>query len=100
MSAVNENLIRDVVAEVMGRLGGAPASAKPAASSPTAPCGCNGKAHSLTAPGLRGKYGVFQDANEAGTAAHEAFLQLQQKGVAARTKIVEIVKTLCDANAE
>jgi len=32
-------------------------------------------------------------------AAHEAFLQLQQKGVAARRKIEEIVKTFADKNA-
>src|SRR5207249_12117605 len=44
-------------------------------------------------------FGVFQDANEACAAAHEAFLQLQQKGVAARRKIEEIVKTFADKNA-
>ena len=42
---------------------------------------------------------MFQDAHEACAAAHEAFLQLQQKGVAARRKIEEIVKTLADKNA-
>ena len=43
---------------------------------------------------------MFQDADEACAAAHEAFLQLQKKGVAARRKIVEIVKTMAEANAE
>src|SRR5262245_8499854 len=106
MSAVNEGLIRDVVAEVLGRLGGAPAprtpSAAPAASPAPAPsCGCQGKGNGATAsPGLRGKFGVFQDANEACQAAQEAFLQLQQKGVAARRKVEEIVKTLSDKKAE
>src|SRR5438093_3466841 len=102
MSTVNESLIRDIVSEVLGRLGGAPASAKPVvapASSPSS-CGCNGKAHSAANPALRGKFGVFQDADQACAAAHEAFLQLQQKGVAARRKIEEIVRTLCDKNAE
>jgi aldehyde dehydrogenase len=33
-------------------------------------------------------------------AAHEAFLQLQQKGLAARARIVEIIKTMATANAE
>src|SRR5438093_5362656 len=102
MSTVNESLIRDIVSEVLGRLGGAPASAKPVvapASSPSS-CACNGKGYSAAAPGLRGKFGVFQDADQACAAAHEAFLQLQQKGVAARRKIEEIVKTLCDKNAE
>jgi aldehyde dehydrogenase len=95
MSAINETLIRDVVAEVLGRLG------QPAAA-PAAPlkeaCGCdNGR---VTAVGIgRGKHGVFQDANEACVAAHGAFLQLRQKGVAARAKVVEIVKTMADTNA-
>src|SRR6185436_10452131 len=96
MSAVNETLIRDVVAEVLGRLNGAPASpartAAPAASKQD--CGCNGKGHSSSSPARRGNLGVFEDANEACVAAQEAFLQLQQKGVAARVKIVEIVKSM------
>lgn len=33
-------------------------------------------------------------------AAHEAFLQLREKGIEARTKIVDIIKTMADANAE
>ena len=108
MSAVSETLIREVVAEVIGRLntGSTPVKPAPAAAlSPSAvpsaqSCGCdhtnkNGK----RSPSLRGKYGVFQDANEACSAAQEAFLQLQEKGVAARRKIEEIVKTLADKNA-
>src|SRR6185436_12316883 len=43
---------------------------------------------------------VFADANEACAAAHEAFLQLQEKGVAARRKVEEIVKELAEKNAE
>ncbi|MSU62523.1 MAG: aldehyde dehydrogenase family protein [Pedosphaera sp.] len=100
MSAVNEALIRDVVQEVLGRLGRVPAAN--AASTPTstpAPtdqaCGCVGKASA----GAKGQYGVFPSANEACEAAQAAFLQLQVKGVAARAKVVEIVKTLTDANA-
>src|SRR5216117_1681222 len=100
MSTINESLIRDVVSEVLGRLGGgaAPKTATEPASAPHS-CGCNGKAHSAANPALRGKFGVFQDADQACAAAHEAFLQLQQKGVAARRKIEEIVKTLADKNA-
>ncbi len=113
MSAVNETLIRDVVAEVLGRLGktGAPA-AKPAAAPAPAPaatpscnCGTTTASASVSAPSGgsissgRGKYGVFPDANSACAAAHEAYLQLQKKGVAARAKVVEIVKTMADANA-
>jgi aldehyde dehydrogenase len=100
MSAVNETLIRDVVAEVLARLGGAPAAAKAApAPAAKADCGCGGKSAS-SGPALRGKFGVFSDANEACAAAHESFQQLQKAGVAARVKIVEIVKAMAEANAE
>jgi len=105
MSAVNETLIRDVVAEVLGRIGGAtttvttsaPAAPAPAAKSES--CGCGTK-KATSAPALRGKYGVFATADEACAAAQEAFLQLQQKGMAARRKIEEIVKTMAEKNAE
>ena len=101
MSAINESLIRDVVSEVLGRLGGAPTPKAPApAPAPAQPaCGCNGQGHSSTSPGLRGNFGVFQEANEACAAAHEAFLQLQQKGVAARRTIEQIVKTFTHQHA-
>jgi aldehyde dehydrogenase len=101
MSTVNETLIRDVVQDVLGRLGRTPSS-KPAPAPPSASaasdkaCGCNGKPSGGSS---RGSYGVFQTANEACEAAQGAFLQLQQKGVAARAKVVEIVKTMADANA-
>ena len=106
MSAVNETLIRDVVAEVLGRLGGTTtATARPLPSPAPAPaatngCGCGTKKTSATGVALRGKFGVFTDANEACAAAQESFLQLQQKGMAARRKIEEIVKALAEKNAE
>jgi len=100
MNTVNETLIRDVVAEVLGRLNGGPKSVATFAPA-TSSCSCNGNTHATSiAPALRGKFGVFTDANEACAAAHESFLRLQKSGVAARVKMVEIVKTLCDANAE
>ena len=106
MSAVNENLIRDVVAEVLGKLGGsstATATAKPVAPSAPAPksesCGCSVKKSSSN-PALRGKFGVFATAEEACEAAQEAFLQLKEKGIEARRKIENIVKTLAEKNAE
>ena len=99
MNAVNEALVRDIVSEVLGRLGGvAPQPSAPTNASPD--CGCNGKAKSTAAPGLRGKFGVFADADEACVAAQEAFGQLQKKGVEARRKIETIVKTLAEKNAE
>jgi len=104
MSAVNETLIRDVVAEVLGKLGGTTTTTKPSPA-PSAPapksdsCGCNVK-KSSAAPALRGKFGVFATADEACGAAQEAFLQLKEKGIAARRKIEEIVKALAEKNAE
>ena len=104
MSAVNENLIRDVVAEVLGKLGStATVTAKPSPAPVPAPksdsCGCGTK-KATSAPALRGKFGVFATADEACEAAQEAFLQLKEKGIAARRKIEEIVKALAEKNAE
>ena len=100
MSAINETLIRDVVAEVLGRLGQAPAAkAAPSPSAPKEAPASGGNGHTTAVTIGRGKHGVFQDANEACAAAHSGFLQLKQKGVAARAKVVEIVKALAEANA-
>jgi aldehyde dehydrogenase len=97
MSNVNETLIRDVVAEVLGRLG--QVGAQPALAVPQEKaCGC-GNGHSSAKTSGRGTFGVFQDANEACEAAHSGFLQLRQKGIAARARIVEIIKTMAEANA-
>jgi len=96
---INETLIRDIISEVLGRLGpnSVPQAVAPAPVAAPA-CGCGEKPAGASGAS-RGKFGVFQDANEACEAAHGAYLQLQQKGVAARAKIVEIVKAMCDANA-
>ena len=89
MSVVNENLIRDVVAEVLSRLGQRAAPGGSNAPSNGASCGSDGNraATVVTSAGTRGKFGVFQDANEACQAAQESFAQLQKKGVEARRKI-------------
>ncbi len=102
MSAVNEALIRDVVADVLGRLGqpAAPVRPSPSPTPPAQPCGCNGNGQVSSGNPGRGRYGVFADANDACTAAYAGFLQLRQKGIAARARIVEIVKTMADAKAE
>jgi len=107
MSTINESLVRDIVAEALARLnGGTPAPKRETSpvsvasvSSSAQACNCEHK-KSGSSPALRGKYGVFQDANEASAAAHESFRQLQEKGVAARRKVEEIVKSLADKNAE
>jgi len=107
MSAVNETLIREVIEEVLGRLGApaaAPAAAKarpaaeptpsaPKPKPPEKPCGCP------VPRGSKHRYGVFQDANEACAAAQDSFEQLSAAGVAGRLRVIEIVKTLCEANA-
>src|SRR5467141_234333 len=101
MSAINEALIRDVVAEVLGRLGkaGGDSTIGAVRTTPKESCGCGGNGHVSGGSIRSGKYGVFQDPNEACAAAHAGFLQLKQKGMAARAKVVEIVKTMADANA-
>lgn len=98
MSAINETLIREVVAEVLGRLE-PPVSPS---SSPAPPKGGRpaGESQSPSAkPSGHGKHGIFQDASEACAAAQTGFLQLQKKGVAARARVVEIIKRLCQINA-
>src|SRR5215471_4386730 len=99
MSAINESLVRDVVAEVMARLGQTPGAKLKSAASPALAkeaCQC-GNGHPRS--GGSTKHGVFQDANEACAAAHAGFLQLKEKGVAAREKVVEIIKTMAEAKA-
>jgi len=76
MSAVNETLIRDVVAEVLGRLGSGTVTAANLSPvpAPAAPAPAPRPASSNT--GLRGRFGVFATADEACAAAQESFLQL------------------------
>lgn len=95
-TAINEALIRDVVQEVLGRLGGsvAPAPRTGNGTAAKADCGC----HKRNGAGVK-HFGVFQDAAEACAAAADAFHQLQEKGVEARRKIVDIIKTMADVNA-
>jgi aldehyde dehydrogenase len=99
MSVVNEALIRDVVAEVLSRLGGAPVAPKPAVAGNGPACGCDGAPARAAQAGPRGRFGVFTEASDACEAAQGAFEQLRQKGVEARRKIVDIVKTLANTNA-
>jgi aldehyde dehydrogenase len=97
---VNETLIRDVVAEVLGRLGGGAKPAAPAhavstpAPAPTAPTPL-----ANSRPGGR-RFGVFADAESACAAAQQAYFQLSELGVAGRNKVIRIVKELSFANAK
>jgi len=87
--------IRSIVEEVLQKLqaSGAvnPAPAAPApAPKPAAP------ARSSAKPGSA----VFEDADAAIDAAHEAYLALGKQGLAGREKIVQVVKRMCRDRAE
>lgn len=99
-ATLNEQLIRDVVADVMSRIGGPmPAPAPSPAPAPKQDCGCHNKPSGNGAPARGGQHGVFQTAAEACEAAAASFMKLQEGGVAARRKVIDIVKKLSDANA-
>jgi aldehyde dehydrogenase len=106
-STINESLIRDVIEDVLGRLNRAPASSptQPAPASNPTPAGRNPACGCPTQPApaigkiSQGRFGVFEDANQACEAAQEAFLQLSAKGVAGRVKVIRIIKELSLANA-
>jgi aldehyde dehydrogenase len=89
---LDESTLRAVIDDVLrGVMGGVPQRASaPAPQSPRI----------LTSPIPVGRFGVFADADSASNAAHQAFLQLQQKGLAGRAKVIELVKDICTAKAE
>jgi aldehyde dehydrogenase len=93
MNQINETLIRDVVEEVLGRLG--PSKATGPAPAAKVECHCP----KPTAFAASGQFGVFQEAGQACDAAAAAFVKLKQGGMAARQKVVHIIKTLAEANA-
>jgi len=95
---LDEQALRAVVEDVMRSLGRSPVlSPAPAPSAPAAPAAPS--AAPARAPARGGRFGVFEDVNEACLAAQAAFEQLREKGVAGRAKVVEIVKELVTANA-
>ncbi len=93
-AAINEQLIREVVEEVLGRLG----PAQPSTSTAAKP-ECHRPKPSKTSSDVGGQFGVFREADAACEAAAGAFVKLQQGGLAARRKVVQIVKTLAESNA-
>ena len=101
MGAINEAVIRDIVAEVVGRLGaGTRGPVQSDRSGPKGPVPSDQTPWRSGSRGVRGRFGVFEAADEACVAAHEAYRQLVDKGVEARRKIVDVVKRLAEANAE
>jgi aldehyde dehydrogenase len=84
INGLNEAMIRDVVLEVLGKL---PSTSVQTARVPSS--------KPIKATATQGRYGVFQDPDQAAKAALVAFEQLKTKGWAGRAKVCEIVKTLC-----
>ena len=104
-SQVNETLIRDVVAEVLEPAGTADHARRirrPAARPRTADCGCNGNGHasSASAAAFAENSASFRTPTKRAQRRTKAFVQLQEKGVAAGARSIEIVKTMAEANAE
>lgn len=85
---IDETLLRSVVDEVIRGLNRAGASASGACAAPA-----------VVAPRRESRFGIFTDVAAACAAAQGAFRQLQDKGLAGRAKVVEIVKGLAEKNA-
>ena len=75
----NAETIRSVVQEVLAQLGKAPKS---------------------TAPQRDGDMGVFQSVDQAVAAANEGFKKLSDSPLASRKTVIEIVRRICDEQAE
>ena len=84
MNQLNESTVRNVVSEVISQL---------QASEPALP-------RMPSIQSKSGRHGIFNDVDQAVSAAHAGFEQLRKGGWAARTRIVEIVKQMCMDHAE
>ncbi len=82
----DENLIRNVVAQVLSEVGPMPAGP----SSTGRPMG--------SVPG--GRHGIFYDADSAVRAARAAFEQLRQRSMAERKQIIDIIRRVSIENCE
>ncbi len=81
MAEVNEALVRSVLQEVLSRLGGSASSAS---------------AVGTAAPkSYAGRYGLFEDPNEAVEAANEAYDQLSRRTIAERKKMIDQIRRIC-----
>lgn len=95
---MDSRAIEEIVAEVLGKMGGASRSlAEPSKLSVAA-----AKTPPPRMPGISSgaKKGVFADADSAVEAARGGYESLRKKGFAGRAKVIEIVKGLCTAKAE
>ena len=81
MAEINESLVRSVLQEVLSRLG----------DSPSAASAIGGSAPKSYA----GRYGVFDDPNEAVEAARQAFEELSKRTRAERKKMIDKIRRIC-----
>lgn len=86
MQGINEGLIRNVVEEVLSRIGGS----GPNISNYVHVSG-NGR--------FNGRFGQFTDADEAVIAARFAFEELSRRTIAERKKIISIIRTIATTQA-
>lgn len=82
---MNEQFVKDIVAEVLSRLQNAG--------------NASGAQSAISIQTKAPRPGVFATAGEAVVAARKGFEQLQRKGFAARAKAVAVIKELCAGNA-
>jgi len=90
MSILDEKAVRSVVEEVLSRLGRESQGGQTVSPVKSAPA----KRHAST-----GRPGVFDNAADAVAAAKDAYRELTRKGVAARSKVVDLVKAICTDKA-
>jgi len=90
MKNLDPDAVRGVVEAVMARLADSGVQTAAAPAAPTL-------ARSASASG---RHGIFDCPDRAGEAAQEAFLRLKKLGKEGRSKVVDIVKSMCTANAE
>src|SRR5512133_474600 len=88
MNTPNENLVREVVAEVLGRLGSVTQGNAPAPA-----------VRKVTSSAGARRYGIFGNVDDACQAAAASFRQLRDKGRAGRERVVDIVKSMARMNA-
>jgi aldehyde dehydrogenase len=82
---IDEKMVSNIVSQVLSQLG-TPA----VTSSKSKDCGCDGPCC----------HGVYEDTDKAIVAARDAFEQLQEAGVAARRKVVDIIRATCLEKAD
>lgn len=97
---LDETTLRAVVDEVLRGLNLPGASAAPAPAPAAKPAPAAAPAVVKGVARADGRFGVFADMGAACSAARDAFHQLQEKGLAGRAKVIELVKEICTARAE